>query len=50
MTYMPELPCAFRLESDFVNPWLRGFSPMIFSSYWKYLDIDADTRRRITGK
>ncbi len=49
-TYMPELPCAFRLESNFVNPWVRGFSPMIFSSYWKYLDIDADARRRVTGK
>ena len=49
-TYVPELPCAFRLESNFVNPWVRGFSPMIFSSYWKYLDIDADARRRVTGK
>ncbi len=50
LTYMPELPSAFRLESNFVHPWVQGFSPMIFSSYWKYLDIDLDARRRFTGK
>jgi hypothetical protein len=50
LTYMPQLPAAFRLESNFVNPWVRGFSPMVFSSYWKYLDIDLDARRRSTGK
>jgi oligopeptide transport system substrate-binding protein len=49
-TYMPELPAAFRLENDFVQPWLRGFSPMVFSSYWKYLDIDLNQRRTMTGK
>ncbi len=50
LTYLPELPSAFRLESNFVHPWVQGFSPMIFSSYWKYLDIDLTARRRITGK
>ncbi len=49
-TYMPELPAAFRLENDFVQPWVRGFNPMIFSSYWKYLDIDLKQRRASTGK
>jgi ABC-type transport system substrate-binding protein len=39
-TYMPELPAFFRLENDFVQPWLLGFSPQVFSTYWKYLDID----------
>lgn len=49
-TYMPELPAAFRLENDIVHPWVHGFSPMIFSSYWKYLDIDLKQRRAATGK
>jgi oligopeptide transport system substrate-binding protein len=44
-TYMPMLPAIFRLENDFVQPWLRGFSPPVFSTYWKYLDIDLDRRK-----
>jgi hypothetical protein len=47
---MPLLPVAFRLESNFVQPWVQGFSAPIFSSYWKYLDIDLDRRRKATGK
>ena len=39
-TYMPLMPVYFRLESNYVQPWLRGFRPGVFSSYWKYLDID----------
>jgi ABC-type transport system substrate-binding protein len=44
-TYMPMLPAIFRLENDFVQPWLLGFSPPIFSTYWKYLDIDLARRK-----
>jgi oligopeptide transport system substrate-binding protein len=44
-TYMPELPVYFRLESNYVQPWLRGFRPGVFSSYWKYLDIDPAKRK-----
>jgi oligopeptide transport system substrate-binding protein len=44
-TYMPLLPAIFRLENDFVQPWLLGFSPPIFSTYWKYLDIDLERRK-----
>lgn len=43
-TYMPELPTIFRLENDFVQPWLLGFSPQVFSTYWKYMDIDVARR------
>ena len=43
-TYMPLLPVYFRLENNYVQPWLMGFSPFVFTSYWKYLDIDL-TRR-----
>jgi hypothetical protein len=43
-TYMPELPTIFRLQNDFVQPWLLGFSPQVFSTYWKYLDIDLARR------
>jgi ABC-type transport system substrate-binding protein len=44
-TYVPLLPVIFRLENDFVQPWLRGFSSPVFSTYWKYLDIDLDRRK-----
>jgi ABC-type transport system substrate-binding protein len=43
-TYMPELPVYFRLENSYVQPWLMGFRPMVFSSYWKYLDVDLARR------
>ncbi len=39
-TYVPLMPTIFRLENDFVQPWVQGFSPMRFSTYWQYLDID----------
>jgi oligopeptide transport system substrate-binding protein len=48
-TYMPQLPTVYRLESNFVQPWVSGFSPFVFSSYWKYLDIDLERRRSDTG-
>lgn len=38
--YVPTLPTIFRQENDFVQPWVRGYSPMRFTNYWKYLDID----------
>jgi hypothetical protein len=44
-TYMPELPAIFRLENDFVQPWLLGFRPPVFATYWKYLDIDLARRQ-----
>jgi hypothetical protein len=44
-TYMPELPVIFRLENDFVQPWLLGFRPPTFGTYWKYLDIDLARQR-----
>jgi oligopeptide transport system substrate-binding protein len=47
-TYMPELPTIFRLQNDFVQPWLLGFSPQVFSTYWKYMDIDL--ARRESGR
>ena len=46
LTYMPQLTVVFRLENNFVQPWVLGFSPPVFSSYWKYLDIDLARRRR----
>lgn len=44
-TYVPQLPLYFRLESDYAQPWLRGFRPFVFTSYWKYLDIDTSRRK-----
>jgi hypothetical protein len=48
-TFVPMIPLIFRLESDFVQPWVQGFSPPVFKTYWKYLDIDL-ARRREGGK
>jgi oligopeptide transport system substrate-binding protein len=44
-TYMPQLPAVYRFDNNFVQPWIQGFAPPVFSSYWKYLDIDLDRRR-----
>lgn len=44
--YVPMLPTVFRLESDFVQPWLLGFRPQLFSTYWKYMDIDLARREQ----
>ena len=44
-TFVPIIPLIFRLESDFVQPWVQGFSPPVFKTYWKYLDIDLARRR-----
>jgi hypothetical protein len=32
-TYMPLLPAAIRLQNQFVQPWVRCFSPVLFSTY-----------------
>ena len=49
-TYMPEMPAIYRLENYFVHGWVRGFAPPIFTSYWKYLDIDLAQRRQAAEK
>ena len=48
--YVPILPAVFRLESNYVQPWVQGFSPPVFQTYWKYLDIDLARRRQAKGK
>ena len=44
--YVPLIPIIFRLENDFVQPWLKGFAPAVFTTYWKYLDIDLELQKR----
>ena len=46
-TYVPMLPTIFRLENDFAQPWVQGYSPPRFTNYWKYLDIDLARRRAV---
>jgi len=48
--YVPMLPAVFRLESNFVQPWVQGFSPPVFQTYWKYLDVDLARRRQAKGR
>jgi hypothetical protein len=45
-TYVPVIPSVFRLENDFVQPWLKGFGAQVFTTYWKYLDIDLARRQK----
>jgi ABC-type transport system substrate-binding protein len=45
-SYVPLLPTIFRLENDFVQPWVLGYNPPRFTNYWKYLDIDLARRQR----
>ena len=48
--YMPLLPAIYRVETNYVQPWLMGFNSFVFQPYWKYLDIDLAKRRQMTGK
>jgi hypothetical protein len=41
-TYVPMFPTVDRI--DFTQPWLMGFAPSQFGTYWKYLDIDLACR------
>ena len=40
-TWMPEMPAAFRLESDIVQPWVQGYAPPIFTSSMSRLSACA---------
>jgi ABC-type transport system substrate-binding protein len=44
--YMPITPVIFRMENYFVQPWLTGFRPSRFDTYWKYYDIDTTQQPR----
>jgi oligopeptide transport system substrate-binding protein len=44
--YAPMIPVVFRQENYFAQPWLKGFRPSRFDTYWKYLDIDVAQRRQ----
>ena len=50
LTWMPEMPAMFRLESNILQPWVRGYAPPIFTSYYKYLDIDLAQRKAALAK
>ena len=39
-TYVPIIPAIFRLENDYVQPWLLGYRPQIFQTYWKSVVSD----------
>src|SRR5215472_4492454 len=45
-TYVPLIPTIFRLENDFVQPWVLGYYKPLYRSYWKYLDIDLARRQQ----
>lgn len=48
--YMPQMPVIYRLENDFVQPWVQGYAPQLFTTYWKYLDIDLARKARSPGR
>lgn len=45
--YVPLIPHVVEIDNNFVQPWLLGFYPNDFTSYWKYLDIDLAKRQRV---
>jgi len=45
-TYAPMVPVMYRLQNEFVQPWLLGFAPQLYETYWRYLDIDLARRAR----
>jgi oligopeptide transport system substrate-binding protein len=45
-TYAPFIPAIFRLENDFVQPWVLGYHKHPYSTYWKYVDIDLALQKR----
>lgn len=45
-TYVPMFPVMYRLQNEFVQPWLQGFAPQLFATYWQYLDIDLARKNR----
>jgi ABC-type transport system substrate-binding protein len=44
-SYVPLIPTIFRLQNDFVQPWVLGYNKPLYTTYWKYLDIDLARRR-----
>jgi ABC-type transport system substrate-binding protein len=44
--YMPLIPHVAEVDNNFVQPWVAGFHPHDFPSYWKYLDIDLPRQQR----
>jgi peptide/nickel transport system substrate-binding protein len=44
--YMPLIPHVAEVDNTFVQPWVSGFYPHDFPSYWKYLDIDLAKQQR----
>ena len=49
-TYVPIIPAIFRLQNDFVQPWIQGYRPQMFQTYWKYVDNDLDRQQQAQGK
>ena len=45
LAYAPMAPAIVRFQNVFAQPWLRGFYPSPFATYWKYLDIDIAKRK-----
>jgi ABC-type transport system substrate-binding protein len=46
MAYMPFIPHVVEVDNTFVQPWVSGFHPNDFTSYWKYLDVDPVQQQR----
>jgi ABC-type transport system substrate-binding protein len=44
--YTPLIPHVVEIDNNFVQPWVLGFYPNDFTSYWKYLDIDPTKQNR----
>ena len=47
---MPLIPHVGEVDNSFVHPWVAGFNPNDFTSYWKYLDVDPVQQRGQAAK
>jgi ABC-type transport system substrate-binding protein len=45
-TYVPIIPSIFRLQNDFVQPWVLGYREHPYSTYWKYIDLDLARKKQ----
>lgn len=44
--YVPIIPMAVDVENSFAQPWVSGYFPSPFATYYKYVDIDLARQRQ----
>jgi len=42
--YAPIMPLLVDVQNAFVQPWLKGYAPSPFGSYFQYMDLDTSAK------